>query len=798
MIKNYENDVKQKNKDTSRFILSFSTFFVFLMVFMAVDVTTNVYAATKTITINIDCSDLIEKGHSIDNLNFVMEGIKTNTPKSYSDFVSRAVSKSNSSYTVKTYAITISDDIKYIIIRDDKFENYTCDTAKIDTIYDDYNESLYYGIELEDGVNEYNLVATERQKITVTLDRAEGVMGNGNDESVYVVDSTNNYIITTTDFIEKNSFEFYAMPDMDYNILMYSNLNGVYEEDTLLPKRFLSNIKNMCYSIYYCKEVSKDSTKTEYTFKLKERATPTISTSVNWIDENTAKLEFNLINADNMYGKNLHKAGNNFIFAEKIDDDFEVSSKYTNNSEWLIINEDEIKDKEFINVIGAKIYLSLNDNEYIPEYVYATFMNSEDLTIGDIKYIYVKDKHMLYYAVETYSDYYAENSAAVELIYTGDSTESGTYSFSTKAVGFYTVWGCSFYQRYETQDFADTLIVSNALDNATVTIDKVVEGQNGTNTYYAGLFSNDTDVTTSKIYRIDTVDGKGSVDITIENYDKTSDYYIYEVDENGNKINDVMYNKNKILDNAICNSEYKVSSDTSVVSSVSITDADEIGTGSGEEYYVNNALAITNAYEDTITIRSEEKAYVVNYISDEGGKIDGDATEIVKTGERPVNVPNVTEDEYYNFVAWFVEKNGELVEVNPLDYVVNEDTIFIAKHKKIEYAVTYKTEDRGSLSGDISEIVKAGNTPVNIPEVVADDGYEFYTWYVEKDGELIEVNPKAYVITSDTTFIAKFKTVEKVDTSDINFVGYIFISAISVIVISAVKIVENNRKRKLN
>ena len=212
--------------------------------------------------------------------------------------------------------------------------------------------------------------------------------------------------------------------------------------------------------------------------------------------------------------------------------------------------------------------------------------------------------------------------------------------------------------------------------------------------YYIGLFEDDT---LTKIEKLEVVNGSGSVQISLEDYDANKNYTIYEVDENGNKLSNTSYPVDFANSYDIRNAQ--ITSDKTIVSSVRsgiLNKNDyspiEESTGTGESDYVDNMLSVKDIYQAKVTIK-EENIHRVNYEAEEGGKIEGETEEYVKDGETPGKVPTPVLEEGYEFDKWVVVENGEEVEVNPSEYVVTKDVTFIAKFKKIDKIVNIDTSD---------------------------------------------------------------------------------------------------------
>ena len=580
------------------------------------------------------------------------------------------------------------------------------------------------------------------------------------------------------------------LPDIDYTFYFISDTEEIwqiYEGDTSLDFDESMNA--------YVKKVNGSDIQRQYNFDLK--LSGIIYSSIKWnnIEKKEALLEFGV--SDTIYNKD--NLANTVVFTEKLADGFTVSPEYENDPNWLIVNEDEIINDDFKSDIFI-IKLDLDNNEYIPRCVYANFYHQGNNYItwnGKYEYIYIKDKNILYtmFGDEKYQK-------SVKLQYNNDvENKDLDVNLETKAIRF------SISQYSVVQDYTGYTLEGKELSiqtNTTANIDvnKLVEGETGNVTYYIGLFENEVDSKTNKIYTIDTVDGIGSTTITIESYDGTTPYYIYEVDGAGNKISSdsIDYSKNKVLENVEAQEEKKIDTDKSIVSMVGTGSSDIIGTGLGSRYYVDNTIATSYEYKDTVTItgKYEEKVHVVKLEAGEGGRIEGETNIVVKDGETIDTIVNAIANDHYNFDKWVVIENGVEKEVDPSSYVITEDTTFIAKFKKDSYTVKYESSEGGRLEEKLEEIVEYGNSPVLVPSVISDENYEFDKWIVVENGVEIEVNLSNYEVEKDVTFIAKYKKINTIETSDIEVWKYVGIGTISIFVIAIIVVLIIIKKKNKN
>ena len=580
------------------------------------------------------------------------------------------------------------------------------------------------------------------------------------------------------------------LPDIDYTFYFISDTEEIwqiYEGDTLLDFDESMNA--------YVKEIKHSDLQTQYNFDLQLNGNVYSSIKWNDIEKKEALLEFGF--KDTIYNQlNFEHA---VVFAEHLTDGFTISSEYENDSKWLIVNEDEIINDD-VEAPGITIDLDLDNNEYIPRYVYANFFYKGDFYLswdGKYEYIYIKDKNILYTIFR--ADQYQKS---VKLQYNSEATNQDLdVSHQTTAI-YFTTAPCSTSQHYTGYILEGKELSIQTNTTANIDVNKLVENQTGTVTYYVGLFENEVDSKTDKVYALDTVDGIGSTTITIENYDGTTPYYIYEVDESGNKVSSdsIEYSKNKILENVEAQEEKKIVTDKGIVSMVGTGSSGATGTGLGARYYADNTIATSYEYKDIVTIteKYEEQVHVVKFEAGEGGSIEGETSVVVKDGETIGTMVNAIASEHYNFDKWVVVENGVEKEVDPSSYVITEDTTFIAKFKKEKYTVKYESGENGRLEGNLEEVVEYGNSPALIPSIVSDENYEFDKWVVVENGVEKEVNLSNYKVEKDVTFIAKYKKINTIETSDIEVWKYVGIGISSICVIAIIVVLIVMRKKNKN
>ncbi len=419
---------------------------------------------------------------------------------------------------------------------------------------------------------------------------------------------------------------------------------------------------------------------------------------IQWIDANTGKARIELgytSNATVWYMPQSILAGDGMIIsASKLLDDFELSAEYQNDSKWAMV--ETISDEEYFG-IPIEILEILDSWE-------------------GIEYVYVTSTNTIYWC--SYGVQIKEESTFVNVVYRDlNNITNGTNIQSNQPT----------YLNYMGYDDTTLNIEKYYLNSPelrfihqeelVLKIQKYVQGEKGNHTHYVGIFEDELSHQTEQIYEILTVDGEGSIEIELK--DKDQVYYIYEVDQNGNKILDdgIEYNKNKVeFSEYIRNS--KIETDSQVVSAVVSEGYDEEKAelrveqiedesveyhyfetsaentiGAGEEQYINNVLNVKDIYQEEVVISTKEIRHKVTYETDEGGKLEGETEEYVKDGETSKNIPTPVPEEGYEFDKWVIIEDGEEIEVDPSTYVPTKDVTFIAKFKPIEKIVDVDTSD---------------------------------------------------------------------------------------------------------
>ena len=427
--------------------------------------------------------------------------------------------------------------------------------------------------------------------------------------------------------------------------------------------------------------------------------TTNVSKSVKWIDKDIGKAQIELgytSVASLIIETNIDTGGIFILYQDTLSDEFELSAQYQNDSEWSIL--DTISEEQ----------------EYgIPVDIFNEVFKVEDESVTAVKkYVYVKDSNTIYWLEDEIK--FKNGSTYINVIYKDYEKLNPEIHLESNQEANLLYYGLNqngYLERYNIS--SPKLKFSHTVD-VILKVNKLVQGEKGTHTHYVGIFEDEASNKTDQVYEIITTDGEGNITIELDDKDKT--YYVYDVDENGNKILDeeVEYSKNKVEFGGYVR-ESKIESDSQVVSSVISGEFDgdktqmieddyliyyhyfeapaEETVGAGEEKYVDNVLSVKDIYQEEVIISSEAIQYKVSYEADEGGTLEGEVEELVEKGKTPQNIPTPIPEEGYEFDKWVVIENGQEIEVNPNEYVPAQDVTFIAKFKEIEKIVDVDTSD---------------------------------------------------------------------------------------------------------
>ena len=423
------------------------------------------------------------------------------------------------------------------------------------------------------------------------------------------------------------------------------------------------------------------------------------SKSIKWMDVNSGKAQIEIGYTSISYAQrpsNIDLNNGHIIYQDTLSDEFELSAEYQNDDKWSILET------------------TSEEQEYgIPKDVLNEFYMVDEETPTGKEYVYVKDTNTIYWLENEIK--FKNGSTYINVIYKNYeeiNSERDIASSKESNLNYKAYYEYDYYTTWEKYNIASPKLRFSHEEEVILKVNKLVQGEKGTHTYYVGLFEDETSDKTDQIYEIITTDGEGNVTIEVE--DKNKIYYVYDVDENGNKILDeeVEYSKNKVEFGGYIR-ESKIETDSQVVSSVmsgyyneendiDIGDEEEFyyfeapieeTVGAGEEKYVDNVLSVKDIYQEEVIISSEAIQYKVSYEADEGETLEGEVEELVEKGKTPQKIPTPIPEEGYEFDKWVVIENGEEIEVNPNEYVPTKDVTLIAKFKEIEKIVDVDTSD---------------------------------------------------------------------------------------------------------
>lgn len=139
--------------------------------------------------------------------------------------------------------------------------------------------------------------------------------------------------------------------------------------------------------------------------------------------------------------------------------------------------------------------------------------------------------------------------------------------------------------------------------------------------------------------------------------------------------------------------------------------------------------------------------YSVKYLSETGGKIEGEATQTVESGKDAAPVTAVADDGY-NFKGWSDGKT----EATRTDLNVTGDIEVTAKFSPY-YTVNYVCEPGGKIEGEATQTVESGKDAVQVT-AVAERGFEFKGW---SDGKT-EAARTDLNVTDNINVTAKFSS----------------------------------------
>lgn len=604
-----------------------------------------------------------------------------------------------------------------------KVENGTND---IEYIENDENPTIFYGESIKEKQDIYEVKLNKKsgaRKLTLRVDFSEYFANEGIKEEENKIDFIQKYVgyiytpVQNRNYLKGNvkylsnegNIGIYeiTVSEVEKDIaFLTSKYSGYNQEFSTLRENlsyFLENSTSKLESVIfedeyytilgYSEKIKEDKDIYEVKLKYNNEATY-ITKKVKWTDKEKGIATLNLGYRDNSVGVVQTSLSDcvNKIYIDKLSDDFDLSPEYCNSSSWKILDT-----VDYDNLLEMKWFFGGRFAK-VPMDVFNEFYSVDDKTYKNVKFVYVKDTKTIYWCADISN---GERDVNVNIVYNkfGKKSEEKQIDTNKEATLF------DYYGYYYVNDIYNIATPSLKYVNTQegiIKISKLVR-EKEKNTYYVGIFKNEEESKTDKIYEIETVEGRGDIVIEIPDYEESEEYYIYEVDKEGNKITDekIYYNKNKMEFSCIRDS--KVESDKSLISAVMSDkwskDKNDITKwhkflydgnrseyyfeteakrtqGLGEEYYTDNVLNVHNIYQANAIISYDKIKYKVEYVAEEGGSVEGKTEYIVSEEEKVESLPDIVNDKGYKFVRFEVEENGKRIEVNPLEYVINKDTVF--------------------------------------------------------------------------------------------------------------------------
>lgn len=311
---------------------------------------------------------------------------------------------------------------------------------------------------------------------------------------------------------------------------------------------------------------------------------------------------------------------NSFLFEDHISDVFELSEKYYNDPQWKILE-------------------SLPEDYDIEDEFYEYDEEEDSWIKNNIVCVFVKDSNTVFWCSDISTE---EPEMSFEIKY--KDFNKLTDKILLKTNNGYAYGGSDSYShedRYLSEDpyyWYDKFFVIQSPDLAfsnneenTITVKKKANGFVNEKQFYVGLFESEEETKTDVIKKIEMTNGEGIAIFNVE--DRNKIYYVYEVDSLGNKLQEsenikIEYKNNKVdFKNSVVTQRCDVHSDKEVMSSLIsnskyngernlapvsddefndlLSDYDNT-IGRGEEYYIDNYLAINKNYNIDVEIINTE------------------------------------------------------------------------------------------------------------------------------------------------------------------------------------------------
>lgn len=149
----------------------------------------------------------------------------------------------------------------------------------------------------------------------------------------------------------------------------------------------------------------------------------------------------------------------------------------------------------------------------------------------------------------------------------------------------------------------------------------------------------------------------------------------------------------------------------------------------------------------TVTAIFKKEEFLIEYLTDGNGYIEGETSQIVNYGNDATEVTAIP-NEGYRFVRW----SDGVTEATRLEKMVRSPIRVIALFEEVIFVVQYKTDGNGYIEGETNQAVSFGGNTTTVT-AIPHDGYQFEQW---SDGNTEAVRTDSNVLES-TTLTAFFK-----------------------------------------
>lgn len=178
--------------------------------------------------------------------------------------------------------------------------------------------------------------------------------------------------------------------------------------------------------------------------------------------------------------------------------------------------------------------------------------------------------------------------------------------------------------------------------------------------------------------------------------------------------------------------------------------SDDVTTATRQDKSVKADLTVTAQFQKTELIK-----YTVQYLSSEGGSIQGQTEQTVLQGKNATAVTAIP-NEGYEFVKW----SDDVATATRQDKAISRNitvTAIFQKESPQYYTIRYIIEEGGILTdGELEYKLMSGQTP-GIVAVATKDGYEFLGW---SDGN--DMTWRSDIMSNyDKTITARFRRIDE-------------------------------------